>query len=200
MKLQTLLRIYKVLLTQNENFVEGKVFINGKLNKKNVLLRYNIYAEEIEIKNTKYSTSYEALYKDPDIYASIGGTIYIFAPYEDSINKGGYFALIQPGDYYTLYEKSTITFKSFETRSAYRPRQPAKFIKSKDFYLVTKSGKFFKLPKRKSKLAKVMDEKKKKEIENYLDNNKIDLDNRYDVIRLFKYYDSLLTDSLKKQN
>ena len=178
----------------DENFVEGKVYINGKLNKKDVFLRYNIYAEEIEIKNTKHSTLYEALYKDPEIYASIGGTIYIFAPYEDSTNKGGYFALIQPGTYYTLYEKSTITFKSFEARNAYRPSQPAKFIKGKDYYLVTKSGKFFKLPKRKSKLVKVMDEKKE-EIKNYLDNNDIDLDNKYDVIKIFNYYDSLLTES-----
>lgn len=175
----------------NENFVEGKVFINGKLNKKNVYLRYNVLAEEIEIKPIKNINTYEAVYKDQEIYVSIGGTIYIFAPYQESINKGGYFALIQPGENYILYEKHTVTFKEYKPSNAYRQSQPAEFIKGRDFYLVTKDGKFFKIPKRNSKLVKVMDEKKK-EIKEYLDKNDVDLNNKYDVIRLFKYYDSLL--------
>jgi hypothetical protein len=44
----------------NENFILGNIFENDKLVKKNILLRYNIFSDEIEIKNQTNSEAYTA--------------------------------------------------------------------------------------------------------------------------------------------
>lgn len=175
-----------------ENFITGKIYINGQKSQEHVFLRYNMLNDEIEIKNSAYDTSEtKAVIKDPEIYAQVGNTTYIFAPYRGSNEKGGYFAFMKAGNYYDLYKKSTVEFIPFKTTTAYSGSQAAKFKKTDKYYMVNKQGNFFRLPTSKNKLLRVMDEHKEKLAE-YIELNKIKLETEGDIIAVFNYYNLLL--------
>src|SRR5690606_15992889 len=52
----------------NPNFVQGKIFQEDQLIKDDVPMRYNAFADEIEIKKNTSDISYSALIKDPNIF------------------------------------------------------------------------------------------------------------------------------------
>ena len=176
-----------------ENYISGKIFINGEKSQERVFLRYNMLNDEIEIKNSAYDTSdTKAVVKDPEIYAQVGNTTYIFAPFRGSNEKGGYFAFLKSGTSYDLYKKSKVKFIPFKTTTAYSGSTPARFERSNEYYMVSKEGNFFKIPTSKKKLLKVMDEHKE-ELGDYIDLNKLTFDTEKDIIGVFNYYNSLLS-------
>jgi len=175
-----------------EDFVQGNIYMLDKIKQKNVYLRYNMQSDEIEIKENKYSEEYAALIKDPQIYAKVADRTIIFAPYRESVEKGGYFSLVSLGEPYGLYKKSTVVFNEYKIATAYRGSQRAKFDKTEDYYLVNKKGNFFKLPQSRNKILKVMDEFKE-EIKNFISARKINLTEEKELISLFEYYNVLLT-------
>jgi|GEM_PF-228513 len=175
-----------------EEFAKGNVYMLDKVKQKGVYLRYNMLSDEIEIKENKYSEEYAALIKDPQIYARVADRTMIFAPYLESVEKGGYFSLVSSGNPYDLYKKSTVEFKEFKTTTAYSGAQKAKFEMTEDYYLVNKKGNFFKLPQTRNKILKVMDEFED-EVRNYISSRNIILSEEKNVISLFNYYNVLLT-------
>jgi len=184
----------------NDEFVFGKLYVNGELSKKNVLLRYNILSEEIEISTSKTATqdTYDALFKDPAYHAKIGNTIYIFANYYDSAEEGGYFAFLESGKTFDFYKKMIVNFTPAREPRPYSPAVSAKFIKETNYYLVSKEGNFFKLPNKKAKLIRAMSDKEE-EIEQYMNSQNLDIENESDMIALFKYYDGLLATTANQQ-
>src|SRR5690606_6630390 len=72
----------------NTNFVQGKIFQEDQLIKDDVLMRYNAYADEIEIKKNPTDEAFSALVKDPSIFVKMFRDIYVFVPYEGSNEKG----------------------------------------------------------------------------------------------------------------
>lgn len=178
----------------NEEFVFGSLYVDAKLHKKNVLLRYNIFAEEIEISTggkSKEST-YDALLKSPSFYARIGTATYIFAPYNESNIDGGYFEFLATGHHFDLYEKTKILFIKATEPRPYAPAASAKFLRITAYYLVSKSGKFFKIPNNHSKVVKEWDSDSDT-LKTFLKANDIDLSNRKDVVRTFNFYETLLS-------
>lgn len=175
----------------NVNFVPGKIFQKDQLIKDNVPMRYNAYADEIEIKKNSFTENYNALLKDPNIFVKIGNDIYVFIPFEGSNEKGGYFNVLKEGKTYDLYKKTTAIYREPKKAStSYERDTPPSFEKSVKYYLV-KDGKFLEMPSRKSKVLKMMG-KKKSEIKAFIKENNIDLDKEADLIRLVSYFDSLL--------
>ena len=176
----------------NDNFILGNIYENDKLVKKNILLRYNIFSDEIEIKDQTNSDDYTALIKNPDLIIKILNEVYLFVPLNGSEEKGNYFNVLSTGDTFDLYKKTTITFKpSQKGRTTYEDDRPAKFISSNTFYLVTKDNVFYELPKSKSKFYKVF-KTKEKEIKNFAKKAKIKINKEDDIKRLVKYYHSIL--------
>jgi hypothetical protein len=177
----------------NENFIKGSIFNGKDLIKENVLLRYNIYADEIEIKKYDFLPDDEisSLTKDPRFYVKILNNIFVFATYQQSIEKGGYFKVIQPGKHYDLYKKIIIDFTPFKSANAIESEKPAAFKRTQDYYLVTKKGNFFKIPKRTSKIYTIMDGKEKK-IKDFIKKNKLNLKIEKDLVQLVNYYNSIL--------
>jgi len=175
----------------NAKFLVGNIYQDDKLLKSNVPMRYNAYADEIEIKNHVSEENYGALIKDPSIYVKISQDIFVFIPFEDSNEKGGYFNILTDGKTYDLYKKTTAVFlESQQAKTSYQRNTPASFEKTTKHYLV-KEGKFYELPGNKAKLFKVMDSKKS-EMKKYINDNNIDLDKEADLIKTISYFDSLL--------
>jgi hypothetical protein len=175
----------------NPNFLVGNIYQDDKLLKTNIPMRYNAYADEIEIKSHVSEKNYGALMKDPSIYVKINKDIYVFIPYEDSNEKGGYFNILADGKTYDLYKKTTAYFQEPQkARTSYQNDTPPTFGKATKYYLV-QNGKFFELPTNKAKVLKVMDSKKS-ELKTYIGENNLDVDKEADLIKVVTYYDSLL--------
>ncbi len=142
----------------NPSFVQGKIFQEDKLIKDDVPMRYNAYADEIEIKKNTSDENYSALIKDPNIFVKIFKDIYVFVPYEGSNEKGGYFNVLSDGKTYDLYKKTTATFREPQkARTNYERDSPPSFTKTTTYYLV-QNGTFLEMPSSKSKVLKMMDQ------------------------------------------
>lgn len=175
----------------NPNFLQGNIYQEDKLLKSDVPMRYNSYADEIEIKKNSSDVSYGALIKSPDIFVKIINDIYVFVPYEGSNEKGGYFNVLSDGKTYDLYKKTKAVFKEPKKgETSYERDTPPSFAKAVTYYLV-QNGTFYEMPSSQSKVIKMMD-KKKSEIKAYMNQNNIDLDKESDMIKLVSYFDSLL--------
>ena len=176
----------------NENFILGNIFENDKLVKENILLRYNIFSDEIEIKNQTNSEDYTALVQNPDLIIKILNNVYLYVPLNGSVEKGNYFSVLSTDEKFDLYKKTVITFKpSQKGRTSYEVDKPAKFISTNTFYLVSKENVFYELPKSKSKFYKVF-KAKEKEMKGFAKKAKIRIKNEEDIKRLIQYYHSIL--------
>lgn len=175
----------------NPNFLSGKIFQEDQVLKDNVPMRYNAYADEIEIKKNESDHTYSALIKDPDIFVKVGKEIYVFIPFQGSNAKGGYFSVLADGKNYGLYKKTTALFREpKKAETTYQKDTPPSFQKTVIYYLV-KDGKFLEMPSSNSRILKMMD-RKKKEMNAFVKTNKIDLGKEGDLIRTITYFDSLL--------
>ncbi|HET8803193.1 MAG TPA: hypothetical protein VFM72_01345 [Aequorivita sp.] len=175
----------------NPNFVQGKIFQEDQLIKDDVPMRYNAYADEIEIKKNASDENYGALIKDPTIFVKVFKDIYVFVPYEGSNEKGGYFNVLSDGKTYDLYKKTKAVFREPQkAETSYARDMPPSFPKTVTYYLV-QNGTFLEMPSSESKILKMMD-KKKAEMKKYMKENNIDLDKEADMIKTISYFDSLL--------
>jgi len=175
----------------NPLFVPGKIFQGDQLIRDNVLMRFNAYADEIEIKKNSTATNFSALVKDPDIFVKIANDVYVLVPFRGSNANGGYFNVLSDGKTYDLYKKTTAVYREpRKARTTYDSDIPPSFDKTTTYYLV-KDGTFLEMPNRKSKLLNMMSQKKD-EIKDYIKQNKLDLDKEKDLIDVISYFDSLL--------
>jgi hypothetical protein len=166
----------------NDNFILGNIYENGKLVKESILL----------IKNQTNTEKYTALLKNPDLTIKILNEVYVFIPFNGSLEKGNYFSIISTGNKFDLYKKTTITFKqSQKGKTSYENDTPAKFITNNTLYLVSKDTKFYELPKSKSKFYKVF-KTKEKEMKSFAKKSKLKIKNEIDIKRLLQYYHSIL--------
>ncbi len=175
----------------NTHFLVGNIYQDDKLLKVGIPMRYNAYADEIEIKNHVSEEKYGALIKDPSIYVKLENDIYVFIPYEDSNEKGGYFNILTDGKTYDLYKKTTAAFiEPQKAKTSYQRDTPPSFDKATKYYLV-KDGKFYELPANKAKLLKVMDSKKS-EVKDFINENNLNIEKETDLKKVVTYFDSLL--------
>ncbi len=177
----------------NPVFVQGNIYQDENLVKKNAPMRYNAFADEIEIKNniSDDSEDYGALMKDPSIYVKMVKDLYVFIPYEGSNENGGYFNIITDGKTYDLYKKIKAVFHEPSTSATSYDRDTEAFFTKKATYYLMKNGTLYELPKGQSKILKVMD-KKEKEVKNYVKENNLNLNDEKDLANLVSYFDSLL--------
>ncbi|CAM3265342.1 hypothetical protein [Aequorivita lipolytica] len=175
----------------NPNFVQGKIFQEDQLIKDDVPMRYNAYADEIEIKKNPTDANYGALIKSPDIFVKIFQDLYVFVPYEGSNEKGGYFNVLSDGKTYDLYKKTKALYREPQkAQTSYQRDTPPSFPKTVTYYLV-QDGTFLEMPSSKSKVLKMMD-RKKSEMKKYIKEKDLDLDKEADLVKAIAYFDSLL--------
>lgn len=174
----------------NPTFIPGTIYQEDHAIKTGVPMRYNAYADEIEIKKDAASENYSALVKDPEIFVKMGLGIYLFVPYEGSVEKGGYFNVLTDGKTYDLYKKTTALYtEPKQAKTNYDRASPPSFTKIVTYYLV-QNGTFLEMPKGKNKILKMMD-KNKNEIRSYIKENHLDIDKEADLVKLISYFDSL---------
>ena len=184
---------YKGTPYNNPNFLLGNIYKEGKLLADKVAIRYNAVADEMEVKQYLNDSDDDArvLTKSQDIYVKIVDDIYVFVAYQGGIEKGGYFQVTFEGNNIALYKKHIKDFSpEKKATSSITKTLPAVFRDKPVFYLVTKSSKFYQMPKSRTKKLKVFGEKQK-QMKDFTKQNSLDLNNEQDLITAVKYYDTL---------
>jgi len=179
---------------ENEEFVNGYIFKNGKTLASNVALRYNAKRDEIEVKKSLRvsNSTAKVLLKHEDIYIKILNKLIVYTPIKDGIDKAGYFMVIHEGDNYALYKKLQKKFiEGKESVNSITRDTPPAFKNVEVYYLVNKAnGSFNKFPKSKKRKLKVFT-KNTKEVKNYINVNKLNVNKEYALAKLVKFYDTL---------
>lgn len=184
---------YKGTPYNHPSFLNGNIYKGSELLATNVAIRYNAMADEIEVKESLASSDDDAkvLTKDPDIYVKIVNDIFVFVAYQGGIEGGGYFKVMQEGNKYDLFKKLAKEFvPEKEASSSITTAVPAKFVDKPIYYIVTKDGKFYELPKSRSKKLKVFGPNKDL-IKKYVSSNGLDLNDEKDLQKVIKYYDTI---------
>lgn len=175
------------------NYGMGNVYKNKTLLAQNVGLRYNVVADEIEVKETLDTPISDArpLPKDPEVFVKIDGAIFVFAAYKGGIEGGGYFQVLYEGDKIDVFKKLNKKFyPSKPAKTSITRATKAKFVDKPVYYLVSKNGKFYELPSARKKKLDVFG-KNKKLISDYVDKNRLDLNKEQDLIAVVVYFNSL---------
>lgn len=184
---------YKGTPYNNPSFLLGNIYENKKLLASNVALRYNVIADEIEVKEYLETPINKArpLPKSPDVFVKIVNDIFVFVPYQGGIEGGGYFHVLYEGDKISVFKKLNKKFyPAVPAKTSITRDILAKFEDKPVYYLVSKNGKFYELPSSRSKKLKVFG-KNENIIKTFLANNKLNLNNEDDLIETIIYFNSL---------
>ncbi len=179
---------------ENEEFVNGFVFNDGKILASNVALRYNAKRDELEVKKSLATSdaSAKVLVKKSDIYVKMLNKSFVYCPVKQGIEKAGYFMVLHEGDNYGLYKKITKKFlEGKESVNSITRDTPPSFKTEEAYYLVDMESESFTLfPKsRKGKLKTFPNFKK--EVKDYVKKEGLNINKDYALKKLVKYYDSL---------
>ena len=184
---------YKGTPYNNPNYLLGNIYKEGKVLAEKIAIRYNAVADEMEVKQNITDSDDDArvLTKSQDIYVKIIDDIYVFVPYQGGIEKGGYFQVTFEGNNIALYKKHIKDFSpKKKATSSITKSLPAVFKDKPVFYLVTKKGAFYQMPKSRTKKLNVFGEKLK-EMKDFTKQNDLNLNNEKELLIAVKYYDTL---------
>ncbi len=169
------------------SFLLGNVYMNNELLERNVALRYNVYADEIEFRKTldKENTETFAIIKSEDIYVTINNETIIFKATK------GYFIAVYDGTNFSLLKKITKKYYPFKKAATSLTNDvPAIFIDKFNYYLATKDGILVEFSGSKNKKLKVFDEKYN-QAKAFIKEKSLDTNKERDLKRLITYLDGL---------
>jgi hypothetical protein len=168
----------------NSEFIDGVIYFKDTTAVK-LLLRYNIYADEMEyrLNGVNYIVGNPGILKK----TVLGESVFIYLPF---IEKGGYFELLASGKC-ILVQKRSVMFKPAEgPKPIVGTNSPAQFIAEPDiFYLVVNESQIIEVKNMKSVINALQDQKVT--VESYIEKEKIKKTKKENLIQIVEYYNSL---------
>ncbi len=178
---------------ENKDFQRGIITKNGIILSQNVALRYNANRDLFEIKKNAVLKDNQArlLKKTDEIELKINNQKYIFLPLNQDNIKAGYFVILHKGEKASIYKKIYMQFIPGQKAYSSMAQDVAPTYKEKTtLYISNKEGEFKELPSSKGGKQKAFTNHKK-EVKQYIKDNKLNLNKETDLIKLVKYYNSL---------
>ncbi|MDT0555208.1 hypothetical protein [Patiriisocius hiemis] len=175
-----------------EAFLPGKIYSGGKVQNQNVLLRYNIYNDLIEVEDPSKGTKgpHNSVLRSSRIWVEIAGKKYVYMDNfrDDNHTDGSYLVLLKKDENFNLYKKHNAKLnEARKARNSYERDKPASFTQNVSYYFLDNSNnEFIEVPDRKSKAIKKM-ESLKKGSKSFIAKNKLDLEDENDMITLFNF-------------
>jgi hypothetical protein len=175
----------------SENFIPAR--INNY--KKEIYIKFNVYANNIELKRPNNDIVILSLEKEYKFKLLDGfNTEYEIHDYinEKGVKSKTFFKKVRTGKNFTLFLKENIKFtpKKLAT-SGFEQNQPAKFTKSKGTFYVAKleedARTLVAVPSRKKELSNFFNGKSKSVLE-FIKKERLKLDNKEDLVKLFSFY------------
>jgi len=176
----------------NDKFQLGKILNKLTRESQTFYIRYNIFNDVVELKETPNSPKISGLVNSLNIYAKVNNKEYHYELYEtdNSKNSEGYFILLNKGKNISLYLQKSKEFKDkVIAKDSYHKEKPATFKDSEKFYF--KKGKSLVQVSSKKKVFLKKFPESSNEVSKYMKSEKIDLKSEKDLIKLFKYLDPL---------
>jgi len=173
-------------------YLLGSVYINNELSASNVALRYNVFADEFEYKETLATDDSEAtaIIKSSDIYVSIGNEFFVVIP------DKGYFLVLYDGANFSFLKKLTKKYHMpKESTNTYDKGTPPTFSDRHSYFIYSKEGAIIEFPNSKKKILAVFGNSEK-EIKQYCKENDINLKEEGDLKKVIMYLDKLENASL----
>jgi len=177
----------------NDNFVVGNIYNWNELLMEDIPLRYHIFSNEIEVKESLEEGDEDAkpLTKSSEIFVKIDDTIIILVPFNGKDEDGSYFQVLFEGKKINFLKKVTKEYTSPKKAFTSITRDlKGAFTDKATFFLQTKSGKMYELPKAKNKKLLVFG-KDKEYLQEFARKNNLNLNKEEDLKKLIVHYDSL---------
>jgi len=171
----------------NTSFLLGNVYVNNEINASNVALRYNVFADEIEYKETLATDDSEAqaIIKSNDIYVDIMNDFFVVIP------EKGYFLVLHDGSNFSFLKKLSKKYHlPREAKDNFDQGSPPTFSDRSAYYIYTKEGAIFEFPNSKKKILAVFGNSEN-EIKQFCKENDIDLKEEKDLKKVIIFLDSL---------
>ncbi|MEM7086438.1 MAG: hypothetical protein AAF489_09660 [Bacteroidota bacterium] len=177
----------------NDEFVLGNIYQGDELIAVETPMRYNIFSNEIEVKESLDDLDEDAspLTKSSDIWVKINEVIIVLIPFNGSDEEGSYFQVLFEGkkaDFLKKVDKKYTTPKKASS-SITRDLKGA-FTDETTFFLQTKNGRMFQMPKAKNKKYLIFGNHAEA-LKEYAKENKLNINKEPDLKRLVIHFDSL---------
>ncbi len=173
-------------------FLLGNIYINKELTKSDVAMRYNIYSDEMQVKESLQSEDKDitALIKSPDISVTILNETFIYVPKGKGLEKGGYFQVETTGKTYSLYKKlGKEYFEASKAKTSFERDVPAKFDDRTFYYIHFSNGAMVELPDSKKKRYKAFGESEAL-VKAYAKERKLNITEEKDLKKVIIYLDN----------
>ena len=177
----------------SKEFQRGSVFVDGKIIASNVGLRYNAQNEEIEYKQqlSSQATVVNVLKKSENIEVQILNDRYIYRPSPSKKLRDGYLIILEENEKLTLYKKLSKEFiEGKKSVNSYTRDVPDSFKEREALFIEMSGEKIIEIPSSKGKRKKLFSAKES-EISEFVKNEKLNLRNDEDLIKVFQYYSTL---------
>ncbi len=178
---------------ENDDFQKGVITKNGVTISHTVSLRYNAHKDIFEIKKTAVLKDNQAklLKKSDEITLKVNNQNFVFVPVNDGDIRAGYFVLLQKGEKVTLYKKIHKQFIPGQKAYSSLAQDVAPTFKENiTLYITNSEGKMVALANSKNGKLKAFEDHKK-EVKEFVKENKLNLNKEAQLIKLVKYYNSL---------
>jgi len=178
----------------NKEFQSAVIYLNDGTALTDLFLRFNAYKNQMEFKESlnEEDSLIRIVKKTPEFTIKIADRFYDFVPFSGSIEKGQYFEILYRGEQVDLYKRITKKFTEARiARTSFEVDFPRRFKDQFDYFFVNPQGKLIEISvSEKKKIAAFGS--RSKELNHYLKENKINLDEEKDLLKLVRYLDLLL--------
>lgn len=177
----------------NEEFVLGTIYKGNTLMATNTPMRFNMFSDEIEVKESLSDPDEDArpLTKSSEIFVKINDVIIVLIPFNGSDEEGSYFQVLYEGKKINLLKKVEKHYSTPKKASSSISRDlKGAFTNIETYFLETKNGKLFQMPKAKNKKFKVFG-KLEDALKEYAKEKRLNINKEEDLKKLIFHYDSL---------
>lgn len=172
-----------------DEFTTGTVYTSDKKKFENVLLRYNIYNDDLEFQTPNKRVL--AMDKPETIeLADFGQYKMTYLSYASGNKQNkGFFKILQEGKA-SLYAKPDVLFQKAVESDGIKPEKPAMFVSKPDIYFIRIGTNPAQKVGNKKELAALLGDHKS-EIATYIKKNKVKVNKADQLKKLLNYYNSL---------
>ena len=175
----------------NKEFQIGSVYNNGIVMASNVALRYNVQAEEIELKANTSATVANVIKTSQNISVRILNDDFVYLVSPDKNQKAGYFMVIAEGGKLNVYKKIIKEFVEGKgSANSYSRAVPDTFKEKEQLYIVSATGSLTKIPKGKTKREKLF-VSQQNQMSSYIETNNLNLRREKDFNQALDYFNAL---------
>lgn len=183
--------------TRSKGDLKGSPFINENFTDANIdgmdkKTRYNAYKDEMEYWDNGISVVFYGKINESVVEFKNPSKKYAYLNYKDGKNfVSGYLVELEKGEKAAVYNREKVTFiPGIVPKTSYDRPTPDEYRKAGDsFYMGIGNGTVEKMPNKKN-LAKMFGSNEKA-ITDFMKANNTSLNNQNDLIKLFKYINTL---------